>query len=135
MPRCPPSPSTIVCLDRAENQHAHERAMPWPRNELSQSACLCASFGNGARNELCKLACFCERDGTLGSMVGCGVSVYTDQPLMVQHTTVTTVCETARPATAINTSVTGLVCEIRDRERSGDMVRIEIDVLSSDGPI
>ena len=76
-----------------------------------------------------------ERDGTLRSMVGCGVSVYTNQPLGFNSTTVTTVCETARPVTAINTSVTGLVCVIRDHERSGDMVRIEIDVLSSDGPI
>ena len=76
-----------------------------------------------------------ERDGTLRSMVGCGASVYTYQPLGFNSTTVTTVCETARPVTAINTRVTGLVCVIRVHERSGDMVRIEIDVLSSDGPI
>ena len=69
-------------------------------------------------------------------MVGCGVSAYTSYTLRVYLTTVT-VCETARPVTATNISLTGLVCEVRDRHRSGDntMVRIEIDLLYLDGPI
>ena len=62
-----------------------------------------------------------------------GVSVYTNQPRRAELNNVA-VCGAARPVTATNTSVTGLVCEIRDRERSGDMVRIQIDLLSSEGP-
>ena len=47
-----------------------------------------------------------EGVGTLRSMVGCGVSLYTNQSQRVTH-----YCETSRSFTAITTSVTGLVCE------------------------